>query len=281
MDFAHLLPGLRPWVKGLVNLWPVPLIKASSWVFPLILCTHLLALAVLGGAILLPSLRLMGAGMTREAPAAVEKTMRPWLLGALIVLALTGVVMGMVNPLKLYTRAAFFVKMIALAAALILSFGAVRSIASHESAPTRPAKIFAAIGLAGWLASVLIFATSFGAAPGMFHVLCVAWLIAIVFGSPLIRILLGAVTAVTVIVVGTVTYVVFNPIDNYDVVMEINRWTLRAGAVVVAAFLLWEFAGPQKAEPSPLRLSRFVGLVSILAWFTVAAAGRWIGLGTS
>jgi hypothetical protein len=61
--------------------------------------------------------------------------------------------------------------------------------------------------------------------------------------------------------------------------MEINRWTLRLFALLVAGFAIWEFGRPAKTEADPPRLHRLVGLLSILAWFTVAAAGRWIGLG--
>jgi hypothetical protein len=281
LDFATLLPEIKPWVKGLVSVWPIPFIKSSSWAFPMILCGHIVALTMLGGAILLPSLRLMGVGMTRESSAAIEKTMRPWLVIALVVLAVTGVLMAMVNPMKLYTRPAFFVKAIALLAALVLSFGVVRSISAHEGVVTLRAKIFAAIALVGWLAAVAIFGASYGAAPGMFHVISVAWLLVIAFGSRLTRIVLGVITVVIVVVNVVVTYVVYNPLDNYDIVMEINRWTLRGMALLVAGFVLWEFTRAKGAEAASPSLNRLVGVLSILAWFTVAAAGRWIGLGTS
>jgi hypothetical protein len=247
----------------------------------MILCGHIVSLTMLGGAILLPSLRLIGVGMTREPLAVIEKTMRPWLIVALVGLVVTGVLMGLVNPMKLYGRPAFFVKMIALIAALVLSFGVVRSIAHHDGVITLRTKILAAISLAIWVTAVAVFGTSFGAAPGMFHVISVAWLIVMAFGSRLTRIVLGAITAVTVVVVGIITYVVYNPFDNYDIVMNINRWTLRVGALVVAGFILWEFTRVRTGESASPPFNRLVGVFSILAWFTVAAAGRWIGLGTS
>ena len=79
-DLAHLLPEAKTWVKSLVTIWPAPIIKGSSWMFPAILCGHILSLTVLGGAILLPSLRLIGVGMTEQSSASIEKTMRPWLM---------------------------------------------------------------------------------------------------------------------------------------------------------------------------------------------------------
>jgi cytochrome c oxidase assembly factor CtaG len=115
----------------------------------------------------------------------------------------------------------------------------------------------------------------------MFHVVCVGWLIAMAFGSRLTRILLGAITAIIVIGVGIVTYGVYSPLENYDIVMEINRWTVRVSALIVAGFVVWEFVRPRKEEVASPPLNRLVGVLTILAWFTVAAAGRWIGLGTS
>jgi hypothetical protein len=281
LDFATLLPEIKPWVKGLTSVWPAPIIKSSSWIFPGLLCVHLLSLVTLGGAILLPSLRLMGFGMTREPIARIEKTTRPWLWAALVGLVVTGVLMGMVNPMKLYARPAFFVKMIALAGALVLSFGVVRSMASRDGVMTLQTKILAGVALALWLAAVLIFGTSFGAAPGMFHVISVGWLIVMVFGSRLTRIVLGAITAVTVVVVGGVTYGLYDPLEHYDIFFAINRWTLRIAALVVTGFIFWEFARAKPTEPASPPLGRLVGVLSILAWFTVAAAGRWIGLGTA
>jgi len=281
MDFASLFPDLKPWVQSLSTIWPAPFIKSSSWIFPLILVTHLLAIVTLGGAILLPGLRLMGVGMTSVSPSAVEKSVRPWLWGALAVLAVTGLLMGLVNPMKLYGRPAFLVKVIALVPALILSLGVVRSVASRDGIVTQNARIMAAIALAIWLAAIFIFGTSYGAAPGTFHIVCAGWLIVMALGSRMTRIILGAITAVAVVGFGIVTYVVYNPLDDYDIVMEIDRWTLRLGALLVAGFALWEFARKREAQPATPPLSRLIGLLTILAWFTVAAAGRWIGLGTS
>ena len=51
-------------------------IKQSVWLFPAIEAVHLLALAMLGGAVLMLDLRLLGAGLAAQAPAAIEKQTR-------------------------------------------------------------------------------------------------------------------------------------------------------------------------------------------------------------
>jgi len=281
MDFASLFPDLKPWVQSLGALWPAQLIKSSSWAFPVIQTFHLLAFATLGGAVLLPSLRLMGVGMTSVPPATIEKTVRPWLIGALIVIAITGILMGLVVAQRLYARPVFLVKMIALAAGLILSVGVVSSVASREGVLTLAAKVMAAVALLLWLVAIFIFGTSFGAAPGTVHLVGAGWLIVMAFGSNTTRLVLGAITAVIVLGVGYVTYGIYHPLDDYDIVMEINRWAVRGGALLVAGFVLWEFARPKTAEVVAQAPARLLGVFTILVWFTVATAGRWIGLGGS
>ncbi len=279
MNIATLLPDLEPALKAFAASEGVMMIKSSSWVMPAVLVTHVLAITVLGGAMLLPGLRLMGVGMTSVSPASIEKTVRPWLWAALIVLAVTGIFMCIVNPMKIYKAPAFLVKAIALIPALLLSLGVVRSLASKDGVMTQQTRVMAIIALVTWLISILIFGTSYGAAPGSFHVVCAGWLIAMVFGSRLTRIALGAITAAIIIWMFVMTMLLHSPLDDYDLVMEVDRWTLRATAVIVSAFLLWEFVGKPSPDAATPKLNRMIGVFTVLAWITVAAAGRWIGLG--
>lgn len=281
MDFHSLLPDLQPWVKSLAAAWPGSFIKANAWIFPVIESIHLLGLATLGGCVLLPNLRLMGVGLTGQSAATIERNVRPWLLCAILVLVVTGLLMGTVLAQKLYSRPAFFIKMIGLAAALMLSLGVTGSVARHAGAVTLPAKVLAGIALALWLFAVTLFATTPGPAPGAFNLVFAGWLIAMGFGSRMTRLVLGAITAAGVAIFGTVTSIIYDPIDNYEIVMDIDRWTLRFAGLLVTGFVLWEFAGPRAGTPITPRLARLIGLITILCWVTVAASGRWIGLGGS
>jgi hypothetical protein len=281
MGLSDLIPGLQAWTRSLASVWPAPLIKDTQGAFQLIQSVHLLALAALGGCVLLMGLRLAGVGMTSVSLRSMEKSTRYLLWGAIAVLVVTGLVMGLLVAPRLYVRPAFLAKMIALAAALVMSFGVVAPIARNDGAITRLAKINAGIALALWLWAIWVFGWSQGSAPGSFHVIVAGWLLAMFFGSRWTRIILGAITAVAVLVIGYVTYGIYHPLDNYDLVMEINRWSLRAAAVLVAGFILWEFAGPKADRAIAPPLARLIGLFTILAWVTVAAAGRWIGLGGS
>jgi hypothetical protein len=280
MRLSDLIPGLQQWARSLSEVWPAPLIKSTAGSFQIIQSVHLLALSALGGCVILMGLRLAGFGMTSVSLPSMEKSTRYLMWGSIAVLVVTGVVMGLLVAPRLYERPAFLAKMIALAPALIMSFGVVALIARNDGVVTRLAKINAAIALALWLWAIWVFGWSQGSAPGAFHIVLAGWLIAMGLGSSRTRIVLSAITAVAVLGVGYVTYGIYHPLDDYDIVMEINRWTLRLAALLVVGFILWDVTGRKPAEAGA-PLARLMGLFTILAWVTVAAAGRWIGLGGS
>jgi hypothetical protein len=96
-------------------------IRESTWLFPAIESTHLLALALLGGAILIMSLSILGWGL--QTPVAdLYKSAHRYMNGAVIALLITGVLLGVSEPVKLYGREAFWVKMISLALALAVTY---------------------------------------------------------------------------------------------------------------------------------------------------------------
>ena len=65
-------------------------IHLSLWLFALTEAAHLLALAVVGCAVLIVDLRILGWGLTRQPVAHVAREVRPWLLGSLGGMAVTG-----------------------------------------------------------------------------------------------------------------------------------------------------------------------------------------------
>ena len=93
------------------------------WLFALTEAVHLLALAVVGCAVLIVDMRILGLGLTRQPVAQVAKEIRPWLIVSLAGMAATGFVMFMsLAASKYYLHAAFWTKMWLLGAALTLTF---------------------------------------------------------------------------------------------------------------------------------------------------------------
>ena len=125
-------------------------IKDSLWLFPAIEAIHLMALALLGGALLMLDLRLLGTGLVLQPPSIVERATRPWLLAALATMIVTGVLIGISEALKLYDKPAFWVKMAALLSALIFTF-AVKLPRARRNVSGAQAKVLGAVSLALWL----------------------------------------------------------------------------------------------------------------------------------
>jgi hypothetical protein len=96
-------------------------IRESTWLFPAIESTHLLALALLGGSVLIISLSVLGMGL-RTSPAEIYKSAHRYMNGAVVVLLITGILLGISEPVKLYGRQAFWVKMISLSVALLITY---------------------------------------------------------------------------------------------------------------------------------------------------------------
>ena len=97
-------------------------IRDSLWLFPAIEAVHLLGLATLGGALLVVDLRLLGVGIGGASISRLARDARPWLIGALGCMLVTGVPLFLSEAVKCYYNTSFWVKMCALALALSFTF---------------------------------------------------------------------------------------------------------------------------------------------------------------
>ena len=127
-------------------------IRNSPWAFAVIESVHLLALSVIGGAVLVVDLRLLGLGLRRQSIADVARDAFPWLVGSLIVMLVTGVGLFLSEPTKCYYSTPFWVKMISLAIAIVFTFAVRRPVTLADEARMRPAwyKLVALLSLTLW-----------------------------------------------------------------------------------------------------------------------------------
>src|SRR5262245_32427275 len=86
-------------------------IRDSFWLFPAIETVHLLALALIGGAVLIVDLRLLGLGLQRLSLTEVAQEAYPWFIGSLIVIIVSGVLLFFSEATKCYYNPAFWTKM--------------------------------------------------------------------------------------------------------------------------------------------------------------------------
>src|SRR5215212_11931117 len=97
-------------------------VRESLWLFPVIECIHLLALAMLGGAVLVVDLRLLGLGLRAQPASELAKKVHPWLVGSLAAMIATGVPMFLSESLKCYYSPPFWYKMGLLVLATVFAF---------------------------------------------------------------------------------------------------------------------------------------------------------------
>ena len=124
-------------------------IRESLWLFPAIEAVHLLGLALLGGAVLMVDLRLLGVGLNRRAPALVVADAKPWLLLAIGVMFATGVPLFLSEAVKCFYNYSFWVKMIALPIALVFTF-AVKHPLARRNPPRAVAALMGLASIAVW-----------------------------------------------------------------------------------------------------------------------------------
>lgn len=127
-------------------------INESAWIFPVIQAFHLVALAVLAGALLVVDLRLLGRGFTQQPVAAVARDARPWLLGGIAAMVLTGIPQFISLATKEYNSEFFRNKMLFLLAALIFTFTVRRMVTQAPDGRFGPAvgKLVAIISIILW-----------------------------------------------------------------------------------------------------------------------------------
>jgi hypothetical protein len=124
-------------------------IRESTWLFPAIESTHLLALALLGGSVLIMSLSIFGWGL-KTPVAELYKSAHRYLNAALIVLLITGVLLGISEPVKLYGRQAFWLKMISLSVALVVTYFVFNPLVRRGAGGVRLRSV-TVLTIAAWL----------------------------------------------------------------------------------------------------------------------------------
>jgi hypothetical protein len=121
-------------------------IRNSTWLFPFVEIFHLIGLGVLGGTILVLNLRLLGLGFRNERTSDLAKDVRPWMLGGLAVMLVSGFLLFSTEAVKMYGNWAFRWKMIFLLAAILFTFTLHRSVVKSDvTGVTTPGRVLVAL----------------------------------------------------------------------------------------------------------------------------------------
>jgi uncharacterized membrane protein YhdT len=127
-------------------------IRKSSWLFPVIEAIHLLGLGVIGGAVLVVDLRLLGLGLRRQSAAQLTRDAQPWLVGSLILMIITGGLLFLSEAIKCYYHDAFWFKMSCLFLAIVFTFTIQRKVIMTDESRLRPlwSKVVAVVSVLLW-----------------------------------------------------------------------------------------------------------------------------------
>lgn len=134
-------------------------INNSLWAFAVIQGVHLISLTVIGGGVLVVSLRLFGVGFRNQRVADVAEAAHPWLIASLIGVVGSGFfMMASLAAGKYYYNVAFWWKMGFFVAALIFTFAVQQPIARRERyrIPSMLAKGSAVVSCFLWLAVIAL-----------------------------------------------------------------------------------------------------------------------------
>jgi hypothetical protein len=271
IDIEQYLPHIRPWVESLANTFPGKEIKPQ---FAFWEVGHILSLILLGGTTILMNLRLLGAGVREEPPAEIYRNLRLWQNVGVIGIVVTGVLIGSANAERLYDSAAFVVKMLALLAGIIMTYGASRPVAAANGAVNLPQKLWFVLGSAVFVLGLYIFVISDLINVGIYHVITGAALIVLVATRGRLRWTYLGVLIALIVAQFVGTHFVIAP-DNYarlDPVNKVFTWLYSLWIVGCALFGLFRDGKTEEGGP----LTKLIAYSTILVWVMGAAAGRWI-----
>ncbi|MGH9144784.1 MAG: DUF6644 family protein [Vicinamibacterales bacterium] len=144
--------NLMPMVEWIASSSLSHAISTSTWAFAVIESIHLLALSVIGGAVLIVDLRLLGFGIKTQTLAEVARSAQPWFLGSWLVMIVTGLLLFVSEPQKLYYSTPFAVKMTCLLLGTVFALTVRRRVTlagEHRVSPL-VMKLVALVSLGLW-----------------------------------------------------------------------------------------------------------------------------------
>lgn len=125
-------------------------VRQSQWLFPVIEAFHLVALAMLGGSVFIVDLRMLGTGVRHQSIPSLARDIRPWLVGSLTAMIVTGLLLFLSEAVKCYYNTSFWVKMSTLPIAIAFTFTVRERVARHDRV-TFLGRLVALISISLWL----------------------------------------------------------------------------------------------------------------------------------
>jgi hypothetical protein len=272
VNLRDLAPSIQPAAEAVANLPVIRAVNEIAWIFAVVETGHLLFLAILGGAVLGLNLRLIGLILPAMSSRDVERALRPWYIAGVAGTIGTGVAMAITMTRTLLPNGAFFIKMVALFAAILLSHVVLRQVRTGRLAGRENAIL--AFALILWGGSLLLFASTQGLNSGAMLIGLAGAGILAAASQPRRRPAIIGFFAVAF----SAWFFALDGSSPEGTGQFASGWL--GGAVLAAAVLPALGSGVRDIKAGTDRTDvalKLLAFASILAWVTVAAAGRWIG----
>ena len=144
---------LCQWIQDLS--WSTAL-RESEWAFPIVEGTHVIALSLSVGTLLVMDLRLAGLLFKRERVSDVSNQLMPWSLAGFTIMFITGILLFCSQAMKAYGSIWFQLKLLMLFLAglnaLIFELTLRRTVTAWDSDQTPPfrARMAGVVGMILW-----------------------------------------------------------------------------------------------------------------------------------
>jgi hypothetical protein len=131
---------------------PLHSMRESPIFFPIVATIHLMGLALIGGAVLVVDLRLLGLALQNQPVSGLAHDAERWLFRGLAVMVATGILLFMCFATKYYYLTFFWVKMAALVAVIIFTRSVHRRVALAKDGDVSPVrrKVVALVSMFLW-----------------------------------------------------------------------------------------------------------------------------------
>jgi hypothetical protein len=151
-----LLSSFAQWLGG--REWALDF--AASWLYPIVLATHLICIPLFGGMIFMTNLRLLGWSMRSYSISEVVTRLRIWKRIGFVIMIACGLLLAGSEFDKYYDNPYFWTKMTLLSLigvhGLIFRRGVYQNTAALDQASVLPrqAKLAASLSLVLWIGVV-------------------------------------------------------------------------------------------------------------------------------
>ncbi len=147
------MSSIFPIFRWASETWIAHFIANSTWIFPALEGVHIVALAMLFGAVIFVDLQLLGIIRSDTPVSRLERSLRPWTFCSLVIILFTGVLLFASEATKLYNSAPFRIKVVALFLALVFHFTIHRKVTEAEGrrAGLKWDKLTAGVSLLLWI----------------------------------------------------------------------------------------------------------------------------------